>query len=562
MSNFAAAAGVFLLAAFAPFEMTTPLVRLPRQAVTNLEALLALALGVWAVSLVAAGRLPSWRAPVTRAWCAFLAAAAVAAALAPVEQSNAWHMCGRLMAAASVYLLTVDGMTDRGRVRIALALAVLSGVVVAMLAILEYWQVESVMKLLRAFRPGLSSVGAQVRATGTLQYPTIASMYLEVAFAFGLGLVLFDIDRRSWKSAIGWLLALLLIAEAVILTFTRAGLITLALAVAILLLFRIRERGIDLGSRAIAALSVAIVALAASSRSMQSTWLRLSTEGQDAWYRARVEAPPSLQLSAGEERVVPVEVTNTGLVPWDPFANPPMRLSYHWLMDDGERVVTFDGERSDFPEIVEPGARVSLQAFVRAPLQPGDYRLEWDVVQEGLLWFSTEQGAPQSTISAARVAGAARHGRLTTWPRPAQSVRPGRQTLWTAALRMTAAHPFVGVGPDNFRLLYGPYVGLATFDRRTHSNNMYLEVLAGGGVVAAAAFAWLVWQAARVFARAGAAADPLAWALVAAGVAIAVHGVVDSFLSFAPTYILFAMTLGYAASLSRGAEPVAHADSV
>jgi len=178
MSNSVAAAGVFLLAAFAPFEMTTPLVRLPHQAITNLEALLALALGVWAVSLVAAGRLPSWRAPVILAWCAFLAAAAVAAALAPVEQLNAWHMCGRLMAAAAVYLLTVDGMTDRGRVRIALALAVLSGLVVAMLAILEYWQVESVLSLLRAFRPGLSSVGAQGRATGTLQYPTIASMYL------------------------------------------------------------------------------------------------------------------------------------------------------------------------------------------------------------------------------------------------------------------------------------------------------------------------------------------------------------------------------------------------
>ena len=49
----------------------------------------------------------------------------------------------------------------------------------------------------------------------------------------------------------------------------------------------------------------------------------------------------------------------------------------------------------------------------------------------------------------------------------------------------------LGVGPDNFRLLYGAYAGLPGADARTHSNNMYLEMLAGGGLRGGAAFGWL-----------------------------------------------------------------------
>ncbi len=266
-----------------------------------------------------------------------------------------------------------------------------------------------------------------------------------------------------------------------------------------------------------------------------------------------VLAPPELDLIANDGRYVTVQVTNTGLLPWDSSASPPVLLSYHWLVDGGDRVVTYDGERTEFPGTVDPGETVTVQAFVRAPAQSGSYQLEWDVVEEGLLWFSTEQGAPPSAISRSQVAGDRREAAVTTRSRPLQAVRPGRRTLWTAAVRMVAAHPVLGVGPDNFRLLYGSYAGLTHADARTHSNNMYLEVLSGGGLLMAGAFAWLIWRAANVFSGIG-SAGPLQSAVAAAGAAIAVHGLVDSFLSFAPTYILFAMTLGYAAVLARGVE--------
>jgi O-antigen ligase len=133
--------------------------------------------------------------------------------------------------------------------------------------------------------------------------------------------------------------------------------------------------------------------------------------------------------------------------------------------------------------------------------------------------------------------------------------------LWRAAARMFATHPLAGVGPDNFRLAYGSYAGLAGADERTHSNNMYLEMLAGGGLLVAVAFAWLLWRTAACalglmrFARhdegIGAA---IALGLSAALLAIAVHAAVDSFLSFAPTYVLFSLILGCAVACARGME--------
>jgi len=178
-------------------------------------------------------------------------------------------------------------------------------------------------------------------------------------------------------------------------------------------------------------------------------------------------------------------------------------------------------------------------------------------------------------MSHAVVSGAPREGSIATIARPRRAVRPGRVVLWSAALRMVQAHPVLGVGPDNFRLLYGSFAGLVGADSRTHSNNMYLEVLAGGGLLAALVFAWFLRDAALLFARAARPGSdlgptrvrpgsdpgptpigltPLGLGLAAGGLAIAVHGFVDSFLSFAPTYILFSLTLGYAAALARGAE--------
>jgi O-antigen ligase len=131
--------------------------------------------------------------------------------------------------------------------------------------------------------------------------------------------------------------------------------------------------------------------------------------------------------------------------------------------------------------------------------------------------------------------------------------------LWRAALRMFAAHPITGVGPDNFRLTYGQYAGIANADPRVHSNNMYLEVIAGTGALGGVAFLWLAWRAVgRMLALCRHGDAAMGAGIAAAGFAIAAHGIVDAFLGFTATYVLIAITLGLVVRSSTMGEAHAH----
>src|SRR5262245_36325442 len=245
MSSAVAAGGVFLLAVLAPFEMTAPLLRLQGQSVTNLELAVLLACTAWAVTVVWTAEWPRaavpLATPLAAPGAAFVAAMGVAAIAATAQRTNASHMVGRLAAAGAVCLLAVEGLTTSQPGRTAVSICVGSGVAVAMLAILEYLQVGAVLHALRAFRPSVTAVGSLVRAGGPLQYPTIASMYLEVVFAFGIGLLIAAIDERHRGRAIVWFAALAVIGEAITLTFTRAGLITMATSLALVGAWRWRQ---------------------------------------------------------------------------------------------------------------------------------------------------------------------------------------------------------------------------------------------------------------------------------------------------------------------------------
>jgi O-antigen ligase len=205
-------------------------------------------------------------------------------------------------------------------------------------------------------------------------------------------------------------------------------------------------------------------------------------------------------------------------------------------------------------------------AHVNAPRRPGQYRLLWDIEEEHRRWFSSEPGGTlyvtRATVSGPDD-GQPQSLQLVALPRKAD--RPGRLVLWRAGARMLAAHPLRGVGPDNFRLVYGEYAGLLNPDPRVHSNNMYLELLVGGGALVALPLIWFLWRSVRTFRnlvgmRQVAEISTLSAGVVAAGVAIALHGFVDSFLSFTATYVLIAITLGLASACEKLGTP--HANRV
>jgi len=159
--------------------------------------------------------------------------------------------------------------------------------------------------------------------------------------------------------------------------------------------------------------------------------------------------------------------------------------------------------------------------------------------------------------------------------------------LWGAALRIWRAHPLLGIGPDTFRHMYGPELGLAIWDDRVHTNSLYLELLVGTGVVGLAAFLLLIalalWRAARVLMptnderrttnderRTIISLPPIVHRLLSAGPAsdfnrdaqlwmalgcaaalltFLIHGVLDMFLEYSATNLLLWALIGALGSL-------------
>ena len=100
-------------------------------------------------------------------------------------------------------------------------------------------------------------------------------------------------------------------------------------------------------------------------------WLAYELEGQ----RAGVATRARLRLE------------NAGTAPWRSRGREGVQLAYHWLDPLGNAIV-WDGGRTAFPDVVEPGGEVELESTVVGPRPPGRYRLAFDLVEEFRFWFA------------------------------------------------------------------------------------------------------------------------------------------------------------------------------
>jgi hypothetical protein len=91
---------------------------------------------------------------------------------------------------------------------------------------------------------------------------------------------------------------------------------------------------------------------------------------------------------------VPVTITNAGSMTWQPGA---FNASYHLYVPSGA-VYVWDGVRTALPAAVASGQAVTLNLIVKMPAGPGTYLLRFDVVQEGVAWFSG-QGVPMGSAT-------------------------------------------------------------------------------------------------------------------------------------------------------------------
>jgi uncharacterized SAM-binding protein YcdF (DUF218 family) len=537
---------VFLVALAAPFEVT--LLTIGPLTFTSLEVASLAAIGASLTAILYARQAVVWRTPLTHAAAACLVVLVIAALFSPVDRANALRFTARMTTAAALFLLVINAVTTRDLARAVVRSMLGIAVVVAIVGVLEAAQVRSVLNTLTFFRPGFHVVGGQLRATSTMFYPTIASMYLEVVFALGLWLVLES--GQSWRTTFA---ALVVIAAGIIATFTRAGIIAMGSAIVVVAALRwLKLRQFDGTQLRLAALAATIFGMVMLSRSPDVLLARWRSEGSQDWYGATYSVPATLQFRTGTDYQVPVTLENTGRVVWDSSSEPMFAMSYHWLQAGSEMVVQFGGWRTTFPVSVEPNTRITLPVNVRAPSEPGTYVLVWDVVHEHRAWLSTEGVTPGRTI--VQVAGTP----LGATPSEMKSLPPTRARidrvmLWRTALGIAASHPLFGIGPDNFRQASGS-------DSRVHANSMYFETLAGAGIAGLTALVWLLvtsglallnrWRRASLLNAIPAGAFCAVWIVIAG------HGLVDTFLSFTTTYVTFALAAGLAFA------DIEHADRV
>jgi hypothetical protein len=570
-------AALIVLAALLPFEKLEPLARIGPLQLSSVELFLYVALAAWGLAVVA-----GWwtgerdllqrfeRAPFAhRAVAAFGLVLLLSAALAPAARGTALKFAlrsvgGMLLYAAAADLLAAPGAS----VRVAKAL-VGGALIAALLAVTEARSAE-VAALLQPFHLKTFEALGRPRASGPFQYPNIAAMYLEaVAPIVGaLGAAAF-MARRSRLELCGFMLALLLLLDGVLATASRAGLFGGLAAVAALAGFYGRRGETRALAPALLATMLALAALASGSELVGR--FRFWKDG--AWYRAVITPSGGRQgrlptvLAPGSVATETLAVQNQGALAW--LRVPPCRvaLSYHWLDADTGAMVVRDGLRTNFPRDLYAGGNADVRAQVRAPSRTGRYVLWWDLVQEHTTWFS-ERGDPglrEAVVVDA--AGGVGDGliRSDISAQGAVGVQPGtpdegsRELLWRAAASAWRAHPLLGIGPDNFRHLSGQFLGRAHTDERMHANSLYFETLADLGLAGLLALGALVAALIGSARRAIAAPASRILALgVAAGLATyLLHGLLDYFLEFTPTYALFWLLAGMIVAMDRSPESAA-----
>lgn len=107
----------------------------------------------------------------------------------------------------------------------------------------------------------------------------------------------------------------------------------------------------------------------------------------------RVETPRVLR--AGGERSTGVVVRNDGTRAWP--GDGSVAFASHWRTLEGE-VVLWEGHRTPVTRPVEPGESVELEALVVAPPSAGRAALQWDMVEEGVCWFSEHDPSPEPAV--------------------------------------------------------------------------------------------------------------------------------------------------------------------
>ena len=129
----------------------------------------------------------------------------------------------------------------------------------------------------------------------------------------------------------------------------------------------------------------------------------------DEGYRAKLRLRVPRLLRPGAAETLSVEVTNVGAVTWLPTEASGITLGNRWLNLAGTVQTWLDGTVEVRQEI-EPGETATIDLDITAPTRSGPWRLEVDLVDEGVAWFQ-DRGSRPARRTLVVAPALRRHGR-------------------------------------------------------------------------------------------------------------------------------------------------------
>jgi hypothetical protein len=91
---------------------------------------------------------------------------------------------------------------------------------------------------------------------------------------------------------------------------------------------------------------------------------------------------------------VPVSITNMGSRVWVPGT---VNLGYHLYAESGN-VYVWDGARAVLPQPLGIGQTALVNATIRLPERAGTFTIRFDLVEEGVTWFSGQR-VPTASVT-------------------------------------------------------------------------------------------------------------------------------------------------------------------
>jgi len=448
-------------------------------------------------------------------WAAagWLAAWSLAGLAAPAEYPAALKTAARL-AVGPALCIVLRGSAGLASYRLGRWLALI-GATAAALGIAEVLWPASTAPLFAGFRAKATVSSFGLRATGPFEHANQFSCFVELTLPFAL-LAVADraaaVRRRGWtEGALGLL--------AVVLGLSRSGWMAGLLAVSVSIWAGRRHLG---GRRSLRLAGAAVLIMALP------FGLSMRLRGRMLWPRAEPPFAASYAYSAvPSPRII---VMNHGTETWHATGPDKVVLSVH-----GKRLTPPIREAEvylDLPENVPRCGRTEVPIDPAHTLPDGRYLHVYEVLHPVWGYSSQWDTAPISGETVIRnghatLRYAAGNGALR---RPFAS----RPELWQAAWSAFRERPWLGLGPGRFQESYGRWLPQVEPDPRLHPNELYLHVLAEGGLLAATALLLLVGGALaalrRGLARPGTALQAAAGLGALAG--WLAHGVFDSFLLF------------------------------